>query len=281
MSSMRGTTVLLTGASGSIGSEVARRLAARGARLALTGRREEPLRALATELEATSGEPPVVVAADLGQRGNAERLVVELTAALGPIDALVNNAGVTMQGLSWVTGDGDEAREVMETNLWSPLALVAALAPGMLERGRGVIVNIGSMAGASPIPHLGSYAASRAALTLATGVMQLELGPRGVRVVEVVFGPIDTPSARENRVLGGASPRMQKGPAMGKLEPAAETIVNAVAGDAEGVVFYPQMLRVSRSLPGLMRRFSRGAAGRADLHDKTVRFGRTPSGPAA
>ena len=268
--SLRGTAVLLTGASGSIGSEVARQLGARGAKLALSARQEDRLRALASEIEAAGGAPPVVLPEDLGRRGNAQRLADRATEALGTVDVLVNNAGVTMQALTWVAGDGDEAREVFETNLWSPFALVKALAPGMLERGRGVIVNVSSMAGLSPIPRLGIYAASRAGLALATEVMGLELGPRSVRVVEVVFGPIDTPTANENRVLGGV--KMNKR-ALGKLEPAAETIVNAVAGDTEGVVFYPRMLRVSQTFPGLMRRISRMTAGKADVHDTTVVLG--------
>lgn len=73
---------------------------------------------------------------------------------------LVNNAGTDVQGLTWVVGDRDEAREVLETNLWSPLALVAALG----RAGPRHIVNVGSMTRVSPFPHLGHYAASRAGL---------------------------------------------------------------------------------------------------------------------
>ena len=269
--SLRGTNVLLTGASGEIGSETARQLAARGAKLALSGRRESQLTALAQEIEGAGGEPPAVLAADLGQRGNAQALAARAIEALGTVDVLVNNAGVTMQALTWVAGDGNEAREVFETNLWSPFALTHALAPGMLERGRGVIVNISTMAGLSPIPRLGIYAASRAGLGLATEVMELELGPRGVRVIEVVFGPIDTPTANENRVLGGGVSMNKR--AMGQLEPAARTVVDAVAGDAHGVIFYPGMLRLSQIAPFVMRRISRATAGKADVHDTTVTLG--------
>src|SRR5438128_798706 len=127
MTTIERRTVLLTGASGAIGGEVARRLAARGARLALSGRREERLIALAGELAAAGGEPPAVLPADLGKPGEAQRLADAAAAALGRVDVLINNAGAAMQGLAWVVGDRDEAREVMETNLWSPVALVAAL----------------------------------------------------------------------------------------------------------------------------------------------------------
>src|SRR4051794_20371325 len=204
---MDGKTVLLTGASGAIGGEVARRLAARGARLVLSARRAELLEQLADEV-ATAGAPrPLVAPADLARRGAA----AELAAAAGDVDVLINNAGASMQGLSWIVGDRDEARTVLETNLWSPLALIAALTPAMVRRGEGAIVNVGSLARVSPFPHLGVYAASRAALATATEVLEMELRPRGVRVVEVALGPIDTPASRENRVLAGA-PRRPPGP---------------------------------------------------------------------
>src|SRR3954471_13537693 len=208
---MEGKTVLLTGASGAIGSEVARRLAARGARLVLSARRAELLAQLADEV-ATAGAPrPLVAPADLARRGAA----AELAAAAGDVDVLINNAGASMQGLSWIVGDRDEARTVLETNLWSPLALIAALAPAMVSRGEGTIVNVGSMARVSPFPHLGGYAASRAALATVTEVLDMELRPRGVRVIEVALGPVDTPASRENRVLAGGARRlrMRPGPA--------------------------------------------------------------------
>ena len=114
--------ILLTGASGDIGSEVARQLAAQGATLVLTSRREEDLVALAQELTRNGSPTPTVLPADLGQPGEAARLAGAAEQAVGRIDVLVNNAGASMQGLGWVVGDRDEAREVFETNLWSPLA---------------------------------------------------------------------------------------------------------------------------------------------------------------
>jgi short-subunit dehydrogenase len=273
MGTMQGKNVLITGASGSIGAEVARRLAARGARLGLSARREQRLTALANELAAGGGEPAAVLPADLGRRGEAQRLADAATAALGEVHVLINNAGASMQGLTWVVGDRDEAREVLETNLWSPLALVAALTPHLLERGVGAIVNVGSMASVSPFPHLGDYAASRAALAVATQVLELELGPRGVRVVEVALGPVDTPASRENRVLAGADRWLDGRPGLGNAQSAAAAIVAAAEGDAEGVVFYPRMLRLPHRFPGLGRRYSRRAARHADIRDTAVRLG--------
>jgi uncharacterized protein len=258
---MEGKTVLLTGASGAIGGEVARRLGARGARLVLSGRRAERLETLADELAAEGCERPLVAQADLSRRGDA----ASLASQAGEVDVLINNAGASMQGLSWVVGDSDEARAVFETNLWSPLALVAAIAPAMVRRGEGTIVNVGSMARVSPFPHLGVYAASRAALSTVTEVLDMELRPRGVRVVEVALGPVDTPSSRENRVLAGADRWLDGRPGVGDAGAAAETIVSAAERGARGVAFYPSVLRWVHRCPGLGRRYSRRAARHAEV----------------
>ena len=264
---MEGKAVLLTGASGAIGSEVARRLAARGARLVLSARRADRLEQLADELAAAGAPRPVVAPADLSRRGAA----AELAAQAGDVDVLVNNAGASVQGLSWVVGDRDEARTVLETNLWSPLALTAALAPAMVRRGEGTIVNVGSMARVSPFPHLGVYAASRSALATVTEVLDMELRPRGVRVVEVALGPVDTPASRENRVLAGAERWLDGRPGIGEAGAAADAIVAAAAEGARGVAFYPPVLRWVHRLPGLGRRYARRAARGADLEDVTIR----------
>jgi short-subunit dehydrogenase len=266
-------TVLLTGASGAIGAEAARQLSANGWRLAISGRREERLTELADQIETAGGLHPTVLVADLGRRGAAAELAGRALSALGEVDVLINNAGASVQGLAWVAGDGDEAREVLETNFWSPLALTTALVPRMLARGGGAIVNVGSLARVSPFPHLGHYAASRSALSLATEVLRMELGPRGIRVVEVALGPVDTPSSRENRLIAGADRWLDSRPGLGAVGPAAAALVDAAEGDAEGVVFYPRVLRWIHRFPGLGRRYARRMAQGADFEDETVRLG--------
>jgi uncharacterized protein len=273
MMTSKAKTVLLTGASGAIGAEVARQLSANGWQLAISGRREERLTALADQIETAGGLHPTVLVADLGRRGAAAELAGRALSALGEVDVLINNAGASVQGLAWAAGDGDEAREVLETNFWSPLALTAALVPRMLARGRGAIVNVGSLARVSPFPHLGHYAASRAALSLATEVLRMELGPRGIRVVEVALGPVDTPSSRENRLIAGADRWLDSRPGLGAVGSAAAALVDAAEGDAEGVVFYPRVLRWVHRFPGLGRRYARRMAKGADFEDETVRLG--------
>src|SRR5436190_7497830 len=204
MAQLHGRRVLFTGASSGIGRAAAIKLAADGAHLAVVARRRERLEELAEEAAAAGGPRPIVIAADLSTRGGGAAVATEAVDALGAVDVLVNNAGASAQGLSWIAGDREETRAVFETNLWSPLALVAALAPAMVERGEGAIINTGSMVRVSPFPHLGHYSASRAALSLATQTLRMELGPRGVRVVELALGPVDTAGSYENRLLSGA-----------------------------------------------------------------------------
>jgi short-subunit dehydrogenase len=265
--------ILLTGASSGIGREAARMLAARGALLALVGRRADRLRELARELADHGNPEPLPIAADLGEVGEAARVAAEATEQLGGVDVLVNNAGASIQGLTWVGGDRPEARAVLETNLWSPLALVAAIVPTMLEHGEGVIVNTGSMVQASPFPHLGHYSASRAALASITQTMRLELGSRGIRVVELALGPVNTAGSTENRLLRGGSRWLDGRPGIGRLEDAARALVEAIEGPAEGVVFYPPLMRWVHAFPGLGRRHARAAARHTDLTDISVRVG--------
>jgi short-subunit dehydrogenase len=273
MGSVRGRRVLLTGASSGIGHQAAILLAERHAHLALVARRGDRLRELAADIAGRGLPAPLTIPADLGEPGMAGEVAAQAEERLGGIDVLVNNAGASLQGLSWVVGDRDEARGVFETNFWSPLALTAAIAPGMVARGDGVIVNTGSMVQVAPFPHLGHYCASRSALALITQIAGMELGPKGVRVVEVAFGAIDTPGSTENRLLEGGGRFLDGPPGLGKLKSAAATLVRAVEGPSAGVVFYPRMLRWVHALPGLGRRHARRAARATDFDDMTVRVG--------
>ena len=137
-----GSGVLLTGASSGIGRSLALALGARGARLAIAARRRDALEQVADEIAAHGGERPVVLATDLSHRGAAAQLASDAREALGHVDVLINNAGVGVGGTQWAVGDRDEGREVLETNFWSPLALVQALVPAMRERRDGAVVNV-------------------------------------------------------------------------------------------------------------------------------------------
>jgi uncharacterized protein len=268
---LRGSQVLLTGASSGIGRALAKRVADRGARLAIAARREDLLEGLADEVERAGGTRPVVLPTDLSRRGEAPGLADRALRELGDIDVLVNNAGSSVQGLVWAVADADAAREVFEVNVWSPLALVAALVPRMRARGSGSVVNVTSLAYVSPFPRLGHYCASKGALAVATEALRLELRGSGVCVTEIALGPVDTASSYENRLLPGVDRWLDR-TRPGSADAAAKRIVTAIERERERAV-HPRHLGIARALPSLGRRFSARLSERVEEDDATVRRG--------
>ncbi|MBO2449607.1 SDR family NAD(P)-dependent oxidoreductase [Actinomadura barringtoniae] len=198
MTDLRGSRILLTGASSGIGRALAIALAGHGARVAVSARREPELRKLPAEH---------VLPADLSIRGAAATLAERAAHAMGGIDILINNAGVSVIAPQSDLGDDDEARASFETNFWTPLALARAALPAM--PGNGTIVNVTSTVQSVPLPLLGYYAASKSALAQATRALRHELRHTDIRVLEIVPGSTDTP-LRDIDLLpwrGGKPPR--------------------------------------------------------------------------
>jgi short-subunit dehydrogenase len=264
--SLNDSGVLLTGASSGIGRELALVLAGRGARLAVTARRAAPLHALADEIAGRGHPRPAVLTADLASRGAAAALADEAEAALGPIDVLVNNAGGGVGGSQWAIGDHDAAREAFEVNYWSPLALIKALVPSMRARGSGAVVNVTSMAQVNTWPAFGSYAATKAALALATETLRLELSGSPVRVLEAIPGPVDTAVQGETRLVPGIDRMLGRVP-LGDAAEMARRIVSALERGRSSVI-YPRRAALAYALPALARadtrRLARHVAGETD-----------------
>jgi len=255
-----GARVLLTGASSGIGRATARRLAQRGARLAVAARRSELLDSLAAEIETAGGTRPVVLPVDLAQPGNAHALAAEVLRHLGVVDVLVNNAGGGVGGSQWSVGDGEQGREALEINHWSPLALIHDLVPPMRARGAGAVVNVTSGAQVTAWPGFGAYAATKAAFALATRTLEMELHGSGVQVIEVIPGAIDTAVQGETRLLPGIERMLDNGP-LGNPEVLATRIVHALERGRRRVI-YPSRMRVVFTLPGLARWYARRLARR-------------------
>jgi short-subunit dehydrogenase len=243
--------VLVTGASSGIGRELAFVFADRGARLAITGRSGDRLEDVAQAIAARGHERPAVITADLAQRGAAAALAAEAVAALGRVDVLVNNAGGGVGGSQWAVGDGDAAREAFEVNYWSPLALVHALVPPMRERGRGAVVNVTSMAQITTWPVFGAYAATKAALALATETLRMELSGSGVHVLEAIPGPVDTAVQGETRLAPGIERMLDRVP-LGDAAVMARRIVAALERGRTRVI-YPRRSALAYVLPALAR----------------------------
>ena len=154
-----GKTALVTGASGGIGAAIARALHAQGAKVALSGTRADALEALATEL----GEGAAVCPADLRDPAAADSLLAAAEAAIGPLHILVNNAGLTRDGLAMRMKDEDWAT-VLDIDLSAPFRLARAALRGMLRRRAGRIIAISSIVGATGNPGQANYAAAKAGL---------------------------------------------------------------------------------------------------------------------
>ncbi|MDT0208985.1 SDR family oxidoreductase [Curtobacterium sp. BRD11] len=186
-------TALVTGASSGIGEAIARELAAAGLTVAVHGRDEQRTRAVAEDIEHQGGRA-VALTADLSQGPDVVRaLAAEARDQLGGhVDVLVNDAGVYPGGPT-ESLDDDTVDALLATNIRAPHVLVAALAPGMAERGSGHIVNIGSWITRVGVPFMALYPATKAAVEQLTRAWAAEYGHRGIRVVTVAPGATATP----------------------------------------------------------------------------------------
>lgn len=231
-SGLNGRLAFVTGAAGGIGAAVVRLLVEEGARVVATDVEEAPLKALASEL----GEAVFPAGLDVRSSEEVDALVARIERDLGPIDLLANVAGV----LSYepVTGLSDtEWERVFDINVGGVFRLSRALARVMQPRRRGAIVTVSSNAAGIPRHAMSAYAASKAAATMFTRCLGLELAPHGIRCNIVAPGSTLTPMqtgmwADENgeaKVIAGSPETFKVGIPLAKL---------ATPGDvAEAVVF--------------------------------------------
>jgi short-subunit dehydrogenase len=182
-------TVVITGASMGIGRALALAWAARGATLVLSARGKDGLEEVAREV-VNAGGKAIVVCGDVTDEAHRQELV-RRAAEAGGIDVLVNNAGRGYYG-AFEKVDLTALRDLLELNVLAPLRL-AQIALPHLERTRGTVVMMSSVAGVVAAPKYAAYAASKFALEAIAMSMRAELAERGVRVVVVRPGPVDTP----------------------------------------------------------------------------------------
>jgi short-subunit dehydrogenase/MoaA/NifB/PqqE/SkfB family radical SAM enzyme len=186
--------ILITGASGGLGSALAKLLAEKGARLALTSRSETALNELISKLPVK--ENAIAITADFSRPGEAERLAQTAVSALGHIDVLINNAGVGYFALMEEATE-ENIRHLFEVNTLAPLVLIKTLLPELQKRAGARVVNILSCAGRVPIPTVGVYGGSKSALAIMTNTMRLELEPKGIDIINIYPGTVAT-SFEEN-----------------------------------------------------------------------------------
>jgi NAD(P)-dependent dehydrogenase (short-subunit alcohol dehydrogenase family) len=205
---LSGRTALVTGASQGLGRRFAKTLAGHGAAVGLAARQLDKLAELEREIAADGGRV-ASVALDVTNRNSIERAIGTIEDALGPIDVLINNAGVAVSKavLEQTEADWDK---VVGTNLKGAFFVAQTIAKRMVERGGGNIVNIASVLALDVIGHLAPYAAAKGGLWQLTRTMALELARHDVRVNALAPGYIVTEINREFLETGPAGERIKK-----------------------------------------------------------------------
>lgn len=243
--SFRDKVVVITGGSRGLGLVLARQLAQEGARLAICARTQETLDLAADELR-TYGGDVYAHRCDLTDKAQIDAFFDAISQELGPVDMLINNAGIIMAGPYTNTTD-DDFHDAMNTNFWSAYHAINAVLPDMQARKAGRIVNVASFGGKVSIPHLLPYSASKFALVGYSEGLRAEMARDTIFVTTICPGLIRTGSPRQALVrgqhekeyawfkLGDSLP----GLSVSAEKVAAEIIEAARYGDAERIVSLP------------------------------------------
>jgi NAD(P)-dependent dehydrogenase (short-subunit alcohol dehydrogenase family) len=253
---LAGKRILLTGASSGIGEAGAERLAREGATVVVVARREDRLDALAERIT-TAGGTAISIACDVSDLDAVDALVADVEKRIGGVDILINNAGRSIRrSLSESLERWHDVERTMVLNYYAPLRLIRGLAPGMLKRGDGHIINVstwGVLSEASPL--FSVYNASKAALSAVSRVSETEWGPRGVHSTTLYYPLVATPMIAPTKAYEGL-------PAL-TSEEAAEWMVTAAR--KRPVRIAPRMAIAARALDIVGPRFVNSIMQRQNL----------------
>ena len=190
MTTLTGKTILITGASSGIGAAAARAFAKEGCRLLICARRLDKIEALAREL--TEAQEVHAFALDVQNSDSVQQALSNLPEAWRSVDILLNNAGLS-RGLGKLWEDDTRNwQEMIDTNVLGLLYVTRAIVPGMVERGSGHVINIGSIAGHAAYPGGSVYCASKFAERAITDGLRIDLIGKGVRVTTIDPGMVET-----------------------------------------------------------------------------------------
>ena len=191
MQQLNARVAVVTGGGSGIGAAIARRFAAEGALVVVTGRRRDVLDNIAAELGG------LAVPGDAADPAHADEVVAATVAAFGRIDVVVANAGIDRPGSVVEVSDADWHRTI-DVNLTGPLMLLRAAIPVMVDRGGGSVVLVSSVNGLANAPRAVAYDASKAGLISLARSVAVDFGPRGIRANAVCPGWVTTPMADED-----------------------------------------------------------------------------------
>lgn len=236
--------VVVTGASSGIGEAIAREYFARGASVTLVARRKDNLERIA------KAGPSHVVAIDVAKDESPDTWLDEAERALGPIDVLVNNAGIQIVKYA-IDTDWAEAEHLLRLDLLVPLRLTQLVLRRMIPRKTGCIVDIASIGAVAPTPGMVFYSAAKGGLAAASECLRAEVKQHGIHVVTVYPGPITSAleaagrAAFEDRITARHAPT-------GTPEVLARLVANAV-DKKKPRVLYPRVYAVTRHFPNATR----------------------------
>ncbi len=235
---IKGQVAVITGASSGIGAALARELAAAGCHLMLAARREDQLAELAKTLSAQYSVSVSYLPTDVQDPEALKALISTTEAQLGPVDILINNAGIASYAY-FQQDQLSEMRRVFEVNYWGVVHGIQAVLPGMQARRQGLIVNVSSVAGKIAQPGLGNYSASKHALNGLSNALRMELASYGIRLLlvcptstqtEIVQAAAHKPAIRFNpeSYFGMSAERVARETLQAILEHKTEHILGAI-----------------------------------------------------
>lgn len=188
---MERKTIFVTGATSGIGEACARRLANEGHRIVINGRNEQRLKELKTELE-TAGAEVLTLCFDVRNRMAATEAVKALPEEWRQIDVLVNNAGLALGLDREYEGSYEDWETMIDTNIKGLLTMTRLIVPGMVERDKGHIINIGSVAGDAAYANGNVYCATKAAVKTLSDGLRIDVADTAVRVTTIKPGLVET-----------------------------------------------------------------------------------------
>ncbi len=266
MSTLEGAVVAVTGASRGIGAAVARAVGAQGSRVGLIARSSGELDAVLAVL-AGLGTQGAVATADVADRTATIEALAQVERDLGPIDVLVANAGIGAYG-PLVDMSYEELERVVNVNVLGTMYAIRAVLPGMVERRRGHIVTVGSIAGRIGSPFEAVYSATKFAGVGLTEALAVEVEPYGVRVSVVNPGVVATAFGEAR-----GHPYDRERPKPISAEAVADAVVAAIEGDS-GETYVPRSFRgavVARHLLPPLFRWGTARSFRTELRDDAKR----------